>query len=154
MGKQARTLAAVAGVCLFLASCSKELKPEQRGVFAVTGGRLFEVQPAVLDSDFTAEGFTIPYFVGDPAVTARSSDLYFILYGDYKVLDIKAFQRRGERFEIDTSRSNLADTMETLGMKGEPEMVKGRFTKPLSVGTYVLDVQQAGDTLHFPFRAE
>lgn len=154
MHTRVRTLAVAPFICLLVASCSRELKPDHQGVFAASGGRLQEIPPLGIDTEFTAEGYMISYFSGDPAVTARASDVYFILYGDYKVFDLKAYQRKGDRFEIDSSKGGLADQLEAGGMKGEPEMTKCRLAKPLPVGTYVLEVQQAGETMHFPFRLE
>ncbi|MFH1175976.1 MAG: hypothetical protein V1750_01120 [Acidobacteriota bacterium] len=146
---------AVAALTFALLGCSKELKPDHRGVFLASGEKLQELSPVGIDSDFTPEGFLISYFSGEPGVTGRISDTCLILYGDYKPFDLRAFANRGERYEIDSTQPKLADSMEAGGMRKEPEMTKVRFTKPLKTGVYVLDVQQAdGSKLQFAFRVE
>lgn len=141
---------ATAALAVLTTACSKELKPDHKGVFVAAGGVLHELQSAVVDNEFTEEGFAIPYFYGDPPAV-KEGDFYFILYGDYQVYDLKAFERKGDRWEIDTSQSDLNTTIEALGMKGEPEMQICRFTKALRRGTYVLEAQHGGVTMFYPF---
>jgi hypothetical protein len=146
---------AVAALALGLTACNKELKPDHKGVFLASGGTLQELSPVGIDSDFTDEGFLVSYFFGDPGVTGKIADTYLILYGDYKPFDLRAFVNRGDRFEIDTSQPGLVGLMEAGGMRKEPEMTKVRFSKPLRLGAYVLDVQQSdGSKLQFAFRVE
>jgi len=150
MTRKSLHLLALVCAAVLVSSCDKELKPDRKGVFIASGGKLMELKSIALDSDFTPEGFTISYFATEPP-SVKQSDFYFILYGEYQVSDLKGFARRGTRWEIDSSQSGLNQTIETLGMKGEPEMQKCRFTKPLELGTYVLEAQQGGATLSFAF---
>ena len=147
-----RTLGSLAVVLLILASaaCSRELKPDRKGVWAASSGVLVELQPAGLDTEWTDEGFAIPYFSGDPP-KVKQGDFYFILYGDYQVTDLKAFRQGRNRWELDTEVTGLNTQLETLGMKGEPEMQIARFTKMLHPGVFVLEVQQAGAPMSYPF---
>ena len=150
MAHKSLHLLALACIAVLLSSCSKELKPDRKGVFIAAGGKLMELKTVALDSDFTPEGFTIPFFTTEPP-KVKLGDFYFILYGDYQVSDLKGFVQRGTRYEIDSSKAGLNQTIETLGMKGEKEMQKCRFTKQLDLGTYVLEAQQGGGTLYFAF---
>ena len=92
-----RTLGSLAVVLLILASaaCSRELKPDRKGVWAASSGVLVELQPAGLDTEWTDEGFAIPYFSGDPP-KVKQGDFYFILYGDYQITDTQETLRRGK----------------------------------------------------------
>ncbi len=150
MARKSLHLLALVCVALLFSSCNKELKPDHKGVFIASGGTLMELKSIALDSDFTPEGFTISYFTAAPP-SVKLGDFYFILYGDYQVSDLKGYAQRGARWEIDSSKAGLNQTIETLGMKGEAQMQKCRFTKPLDLGTYVLEAQQAGATLYFAF---
>ena len=143
-------LLGAACVVLFSSSCSRELKPDRKGVWAASHGVLVELQPAAVDTEFTEEGFAIPYFSGDPP-KVREGDFYFILYGAYQVTDLKAFKRGSGRWEINTEVTGLNTQVETLGMKGEPEMQIARFTKMVHPGVFVLEVLQDGAPLSFPF---
>jgi hypothetical protein len=147
-----RNLCLIAVLCIagLTSSCNRELKPDHKGVFIAEGGQLTELKNVRVDSDFTPEGFTITYFTTE-GPTTRQGDFYFILYGDYQVTDLKAYARQNGRWEIDTSKPGLNETIETLGMKGEKEMQICRFTKQLPLGTYALEAQQGGTTLFFPF---
>ena len=138
------------GVTLLLGSCNKELKPDHKGVFIAIGGKLVELKSVAVDSEFTPEGFAITFFTVQPPAV-KQGDFYFILYGDYQVSDLKAYAQKGNRFEIDSSKPGLSSTIETLGMKGETEMQKCRFIKPLDLGTYGLEAQQGGATRYFAF---
>ncbi len=150
MARKSLSLLALVCAGVLLASCSKELKPDHKGVFIAAAGRLMELKSIALDSDFTPEGFTISYFTIEPP-PIKQGDFSFILFGDYQVSDLKAYAQKGNRWEIDTSKTGLNATIETLGMKGEKEMQKCRFTKQLDLGTYALEAQQAGKTLYFAF---
>jgi hypothetical protein len=135
---------------LVAASCSKEIRPDRKGVWAVSKGALVEIKAVAVDTEWTDEGFAIPYFSGD-SPKVREGDFYFILYGDYQVTDIKAFRQGRNRWEIDSEVTGLNTQLETLGFKGEPEMTIARFTKMLHLGVYVLEVRQNNDLLSFPF---
>ena len=137
-------------VALAATSCSQEIKPDRKGVWAVNHGALIELKAVAIDTEWTDEGFAIPYFTGD-SPTLKEGDYYFILYGQYQVVDLKAFKRGRDRWEIDTEVTGLNTQLETLGMKGEPEMTIARFTKMLHHGVFVLEAQQGGATLSFPF---
>lgn len=150
MARKSLHLLALVCVAVLFSSCNKELKPDRKGVFIAAGGKLMELKSVAVDSDFTPEGFAITYFTTEPP-KVKLGDFYFILYGDYQVSDLKAYALRGNRWEIDTSKSGLNATIETLGMKGEKEMQKCRFTKQLDLGTYALEAQQGGATLYFAF---
>ena len=150
MARKIIGLLVVTFVVLISSSCSSELKPDRKGVWAASGGVLTELQPAGMDTEWTSEGFAIPYFSGDPP-KVKQGDFYFILYGSYQVTDIKAFKQGRGRWEIDTEVTGLNRQVETLGMKGEPEMQIARFTKMLHAGVFVLEVQQDGAPLSIPF---
>ncbi len=142
---------AVVVVAFTSGSCSKEPKPDHRGVFVVTGKVITELRPIAVDTEFTPEGFAIPFFSGEPAVKVPAGDFYFILYGDYKPFDLKPFAFRNGRYEEDTVKGSLASQLESGGMAGEKDMYKCRVTKALSPGVYLLEVEQGGTTLHFAF---
>jgi hypothetical protein len=150
MTRKSSSLLALLCVGVLLVSCSKELKPDRKGVFIASGGKLMELKTVSIDSEFTPEGFAITYFSTEPP-KVKLGDFYFILYGDYQVSDLKGYVQKGNRWEIDTSKTGLNTTIETIGMKGEPNMQKCRFTKPLDLGTYALEAQQNGATLYFAF---
>jgi hypothetical protein len=143
-------LLVVTFLALVAVSCSQELKPDRKGVWAASHGVLIELQPAGIDTEWTDEGFAIPYFSGD-SPKVKHGDFYFILYGNYQVTDIKAFRQGRGRWEIDTEITGLNTQLETLGMKGEPEMQIARFTKMLHPGVFVLEVRQDGSLLSYPF---
>ena len=149
MARKITVSLAVALVILISSSCSQQLKPDRKGVWAASGGVLIELQPAAVDTEWTEEGFAIPYFSGDPP-KVKQGDFYFILYGKYQVTDIKAFKKGSGRWEIDTEVTGLNTQLETLGLKGEPEMQIARFTKMLHAGVFVLEVQQDGVPLSIP----
>ncbi len=132
-------------------SCSKEPKPDHRGVFVVAGKVITEIRPIAIDTEFTPEGFAMPFFTSAPAVKVPPADFYFILYGDYKPFDLKPFTFRNNRYEEDTVQGSLANLLESGGMPGEKEMYKCRLTKALAPGTYVFEVEHGDTTLHFPF---
>ena len=150
MARKTLGLLAVTLVILGSVSCSGELKPDRKGVWAASSGVLIELQPAGMDTEWTDEGFAIPYFSGN-SPEVKQGDFYFILYGSYQVTDLKAFRQGRNRWELDTEVTGLNTQLETLGMKGEPEMTIARFTKMLHHGVFVLEVQQSGTTLAFPF---
>jgi hypothetical protein len=150
MARKTLGLLAVVVLALVSASCSRELKPDRKGVWAVSHGVLVELKQVAVDTEWTEEGFAIPYFSGD-SPTVKEGDFYFILYGEYQVTDLKAFKQGRNRWEIDTEITGLNTQLETLGMKGEPEMRIARFTKMLHHGVFVLEARQGGRTLSFPF---
>ena len=150
MARKSLHLLALVCVAALLSSCNKELKPDRKGVFIAAGGKLMELKSTAVDSEFTPEGFAITYFTVDPP-KVKLGDFYFIFYGDYQVSDLKAYAQRGARYDIDTSKPGLNATIETLGMKGEKDMQKCRFTKPLDLGTYAIEAQQGGATQFFAF---
>jgi hypothetical protein len=137
-------------LALVAASCSKEIKPDRKGVWAVSKGVLVELKAVEVDTEWTDEGFAIPYFSGD-SPKVREGDFYFILYGEYQVTDLKAFKQGRNRWEIDPEVTALNTQVETLGMKGEPEMTIARFTKMLHPGVFVLEVRQNNDLAFYPF---
>lgn len=137
-------------VALAATSCSQDIKPDRKGVWAVSHGVLVELKAVAVDTEWTDEGFAIPYFTGD-SPKVKHGDFYFILYGNYQVTDIKAFRQGTNRWEIDTEVTGLNTQLETLGMKGEPEMQIARFTKMLHSGVFVLEVRQGDKPLSFPF---
>lgn len=150
MPRKSLCLLAVVCITLIASSCSKELKPDRKGVFIASGGALTELKSVAVDTEFTDEGFAITYFNAEPP-KVKQGDFYFILYGEYQVSDLKAYQQTGGRWEIDSVNAGLNQTIETLGMKDEPEMQICRFRAPIGIGTYALEAQQAGSTLFFPF---
>jgi hypothetical protein len=150
MARKSLYLLALVCVGVLFSSCNKELKPDRKGVFIAAGGKLMELKSVAIDTDFTPEGFAITSFTGEPP-QVKLGDFYFILYGDYRVSDLKAYLRTGSRYEIDSAKTGLNTTIETLGMKGEKEMQQCRFTRPLDLGTYALEAQQGGTTVYFPF---
>lgn len=133
-------------------SCSHEVKPDHKGVFLVVGDALHELKPVTLDMEFTQEGFAISSFVGDPAVTVRPGDFYFMVYGDFRPFDLKVFTTRNGKWEEDSSQGSLAGNLQVGGVEGESAMLRCRVTKALAPGVYALAVQQGDATLYFPFR--
>jgi hypothetical protein len=155
MFRKALTLLTVAGVSLALLSCSGEPKPDHKGVFIVLGDQVRELKPANVDTDFTEEGFAIMHFAKDPEITVKLGKFYFILYGDYRPIGLKAFTHRGNRWEEDSSKGDLSGLLEVGGMPGEKDMYKAKITGDLKSGTYALQVQQGASTmLYFPFGVE
>ncbi len=144
----------VAGLTLALAGCSGEPKPDSKGVFVVVGDQVRELKPVTTETEFTDEGFAIQHFSGEPAVTAKLGKFYFILYGDYRPVGLRAFAPRGQRYEEDSSKGDLTPLLSSGGIAGEPEMSKCQVSKELKSGTYALEVQQGSTILHFPFNVE
>jgi hypothetical protein len=147
------TLAAIAGICLALAACSKEIKPDKKGGFLVQNEKLIEIAAVSLETQFTPEGFALNYFTGDVTASVRTGD-YLILYGDYKPSSLNLYLQKSGYFEQDSSKGAASDAITSGPMKGEKEMVKIRFTKPLAAGIYLLECQQTKGTVGFPFRIE
>ena len=150
MRKIALTLVAVVGVCLALASCSREVKPSTKGCFLVKSEKLIELPAVTLETVFTPEGFALNYFNGEPAATLRVND-YIILYGDYKPTSLKAYGNQGGYYQEDSSKPAASDAIIVGAMKGEKEMFKCRFTKPLPPGVYLLECQSGKGAVGFPF---
>lgn len=153
MSQTPPTLVAVASICLALAACSKEIKPDKKGGFLVQNEKLIEISAVNLETQFTPEGFALNYFTGDVAVSVRTGD-YLILYGDYKPYGLNVYQQKSGYFEQDTSKGAASDAITSGPLKGEKEMLKIRFSKPLPAGIYLLECQQSKGTIGFPFRIE
>jgi hypothetical protein len=153
MRKIALTLVAVAGVCLALASCNREIKPSTKGCFLVKSKKLIELPAVSLETVFTAEGFALNYFNGEPAATLRPDD-YIILYGDYKPTSLKAYRNQSGYYQEDSSKPAASDAITVGPMKGEKEMFKCRFAKPLPPGVYLLECQSGKGTVGFPFAVD
>ncbi len=147
------TLVAIAGICLALVACNKEIKPDKKGGFLVQSEKLIEIAAVNLETQFTPEGFALNYFSGDVTVSVRQGD-YLILYGDYKPYALNAYVQKSGYFEQDSSKAAASDAITSGPMKGETEMLKIRFTKPLPPGVWLLECQQGKATVGFPFRIE
>jgi len=146
-------LIAIAGICVAVAACNKEIKPDKKGGFLVQNEKLVEIPGVSLETQFTPEGFALNYFSGDVSVSVRSGD-YLILYGDYKPYALNVYLQKSGYFEQDTSKGAASDAITSGPMKGEKEMFKIRFTKPLAPGIYLLECQQGKGTVGFPFRID
>jgi hypothetical protein len=146
-------LVAAVGVCLALAACNKEIKPDKKGGFLVQGQKLVEITPVTPETQFTPEGFALNYFNGDITATVRTGD-YLILYGDYKPYALNAYQFKSGYYEQDSSKGAATDAITVGPMKGETSMFKVRFTKALPPGIYLLECTQGKATVGFPFRIE
>lgn len=153
MAKRSLTLLAAFGVALALASCSRELKPDKKGVWLASGGRLIQAAAASIETEFTPEGFATDYFTGEPTLTLKSGD-YFILYGDYAPYALRAFKKRGARYEEDASKGSLTDGVQKSQFRGEKEMYHCKMTKPLAAGIYVLDIEHAGAKIAIAFQVQ
>jgi hypothetical protein len=153
MRKQSLTAAAAAAVCLVLASCNKEIKPDKKGCFLVQNEKLIELPAVTLETAFTAEGFALNYFSGEPGATVRTGD-YIILNGEYKPYALNAYKNRSGYYEQDSSKGSASNAITVGPMKGEKEMSKVRFTSSLPVGVYLLECQQGKASVGFPFRIE
>lgn len=135
-----------------LTSCNTEPKPKTQGVFQVVATKVIELQPTVLDKDFTAEGFMITYFTGEPRVSFKPGDFYLIFNGDYSSFNLRQFSPRGNRFEEDTSRvADVAQALQVGQIGGEKTMRKAKINKELRAGTYVLDAQGPKGPVAFAF---
>ena len=146
-------LLAIAGICVAVAACNREIKPDKKGGFLVQNEKLVEIQAVSPETQFTPEGFALNYFSGDVSATVRTGD-YLILYGDYKPYALNVYVSKSGYFEQDTSKPAASDAITSGPMKGEKEMFKIRFTKPLPAGIYLLECQQSKGTVGFPFRIE
>lgn len=147
------TLLAIAGICVAVAACNKEIKPDKKGGFLVQNEKLIEISAVSLETQFTPEGFALNYFTGDVSVSVRTGD-YLILYGDYKPYGLNVYLQKSGYFEQDTSKGAASDAITSGPVKGEKEMFKIRFTKPLAPGIYLLECQQSKGTVGFPFRID
>ena len=135
-----------------LASCNNEPKPKTEGVFQVVATKVTELQPTILDKDFTAEGFMITYFTGEPRVSFKPGDFYLIFNGDYSSFNLRQFSLHGTRFEDDTSRvADVAQALQVGQIAGEKTMRKAKINKELRAGTYVLDAQGPKGPVAFAF---
>ena len=153
MRKQALIVVTVAAVCLALASCNREIKPDKKGGFVVQNKKLVEITPVTPDTQFTAEGFALNYFNGDVTAAVRTGD-YLILYGDYKPYALNAYQMKSGYYEQDSSKGSASNAITVGPLKGEKEMLKVTFTSTLPVGVYLLECQQGKASVGFPFRIE
>jgi hypothetical protein len=153
MAKRSLTLLAAFGVALAFASCSRELKPDKKGIWLASGGRLIPAPAAAMETEFTAEGFATDYFTAEPTLTLKTGD-YFILYGDYAPFALRVFKRHGSRYEEDTSKGSLTDVLQKSQFRGEKEMYHCKMTKPLGAGTYVLDLEHAGAKMAVAFQVQ
>ena len=155
MDKRASAVLLVAALCLGLAACKHEPKPDKDGVFMVVAGNLLELPEVSIDQEFTEEGFAINFFSGDPKIGVRTGDFYFIFSGDYQPYGLRAFVRVGMRWEQDSGQTDLTSNLRVGGMEDEKKMHKGTLTKPLKAGTYIIDVQrQNGRIQAFAFVIE
>lgn len=135
-----------------LTSCNGEPKPKTQGVFQVVATKVIELQPTVIDKDFTPEGFMITSFTGEPRASCKPGDSYFIFNGDYSSFSLRQFSPRGNRFEEDTPRdADVARALEVGQVVGEKNMRKARINKDLPAGTYVLDAQGPKGPVAFAF---
>ena len=147
------TLVALAVLCMTGAACSHEPKPDHKGVFVVQGEKVIEIPAVNVETQFTTEGFALNYFKGEPAATVRTGD-YLILYGDYKPYALTPYKVTTGRYEEDSSKPAASDAITVGPMKGETQMFKVRFTKPLAAGIYLLECTQGKGSTGFPFRIE
>ncbi len=153
MRNSLRASVAFAAICLVLAACNKEPKPDKKGGFLVRGDKLQEIQAVTLETQFTPEGFALNYFNGDVTASLRAGD-YVILYGDYKPYALNVYQQKSGYWEQDTSKGAATDAITVGPVKGEKEMFKCRLTKPLAAGVYLLECTSGKATVGFPFRIE
>jgi hypothetical protein len=150
MHKISLTLLAAASVCLVLASCHREIKPSKKGCFIVSGTKLVEVEAVNVETVFTAEGFALNYFNGEPKAYVHTGD-YIILYGDYKPTGLTAYKLESGYYQQDSSKPSASDAITVGPMKGETEMFKVRFTSSLPSGVYLLECQHGKGAVGFPF---
>ncbi len=153
MRKVPRAFVAFAVVCLALAACSSEPKPDKKGGFLVRGEKLMQIEAVTLETQFTQEGFALNYFNGDVNASLRAGD-YIILYGDYKPYALNVYQQKSGYWEQDSSKGAATDAITVGPVKGEKEMFKCRVTKPLASGVYLLECTSGKATVGFPFRIE
>jgi hypothetical protein len=153
MRKSPPVFVVFAAVCLVLAGCNKEPKPNKKGGFLVRNEKLIEIPAVTLETQFTAEGFALNYFTGDVNEAVRTGD-YLILFGDYKPNALNLYQQKSGYYEQDTSKGATTDAITVGPIKGEKEMFKCRLTKPLAPGIYLLECTRGKDTVGFPFRIE
>ncbi len=147
------TLLALAALCTTVAACSHEPKPDHKGGFLVQGEKVIELPAVSVETQFTPEGFALNYFKGEPTATVRTGD-YLILFGDYKPYALTPYKAATGRYEEDSAKPSASDAITVGPMKGETEMFKVRFTKPLPSGVYLLECTQGKGSVGFPFRIE
>ncbi|MDD5562649.1 MAG: hypothetical protein PHQ91_02965 [Thermoanaerobaculaceae bacterium] len=147
------TLVALATLCTAVAACNHEPKPDHKGGFMVQGEKVIELPAVSVETQFTPEGFALNYFNGEPTATVRPGD-YLILYGDYKPNALTAYKQGAGYYEQDSSKPSASDAITVGPMKGETEMFKVRFTKPLPAGIYLLECTLGKGSVGFPFRIE
>jgi hypothetical protein len=153
MRKFSLTLAALAALCVVLVGCSKEVKPDKKGCFIVSGKKLTEIVAVPVETTTTADGFFFNYFQGEPSATLRSDD-YIILYGDYKPTALNPYKRSSGYFEQDSGKPTATDAMTIQPMPGEKDMFKCRLVKSVAPGVYVLECQAGNASIGFPFWVE
>jgi hypothetical protein len=155
MRKNAVAVALVALVPLLSAACHHEPKPDHKGVFVVVGEKVIELKAVDAQTDFTPEGFPFFYLTSEPSMSLENGKFYFILYGDFKPYDVRAFVQRNNRWEEDGSRTDLGGILEAGGMVGEPEMTKCKLSRGVQPGVYMLEVLKGSSTyVRYPFRIE
>lgn len=152
MRRTAVILVVALALAATLVGCSREIKPSKPGAYLVLNEKLTEMPVFIVDSDLSSEGFTSYYFTDDPKVEVKPGDFYFILYGDIKPIGMRVFQKKGARYELDTSKPLPGDAMEISLMKGETKMYKCRVSKSLPLGVYVIDMQKGQTTVSVAFR--
>lgn len=153
MRKNPLTLVAAVAVCVAVAACNREIKPDHKGGFLVQNEKLIELSAVNVETQFTPEGFALNYFNGEPTATVRPGD-YLILYGDYTPNALTAYKHGAGFYEQDSSKPSASDAITVGPMKGETEMFKVRFTKPLPAGVYLLECTLGKGSVGFPFRIE
>jgi hypothetical protein len=152
MRKTAIVLVAALAVGVMLVGCSGEPKPSKPGAYLVMNEKLAPLPVFVVDSDLSSEGFTSYNFTDEPTAKMKPGEGYFILFGEIRPLGIRAFQKKGGRFELDSSKNLPGDALEISLMKGETKMYKCRISKSLPVGVYVIDMQKGQGTVSMAFR--
>ena len=153
MRKNPLTLVALAAVCVAVAACNREPKPDHKGGFIVEGEKVTEIPAVNIETQFTPEGFALNYFNGEPTATVRTGD-YLILYGDYTPNALTPYKRGAGYYEQDSSKPEASNAITVGPMKGETQMFKVRFTKPLPAGVYLLECTAGKGSVGFPFRIE
>ena len=153
MRKNPLTLVAVAAVCMAVAACNREIKPDHKVGFLVQNEKLVELSAVNVETQFTPEWFALNYFNCEPTATVRTGD-YLILYGDYKPYALTAYKHGAGFYEQDSSKASASDAITVGPMKGETAMFKVRFTKPLPAGIYLLECTLGKGSIGFPFRIE
>jgi hypothetical protein len=146
-------LAALAVVCVALVACSREVKPDKKGCFIVSGKKLTELGAVQVETTTTPDGFFYNYFQGEPSAILRSDD-YIILYGDYKPTALNPYKRGPGYFEQDPAKPTATDAMTIQPMAGKKDMFKCKLVRSVPSGVYLLECQSGNGSVGFPFRIE